>query len=447
MAFSRTLVVSFLAFTIGSAAPATAYLRLHPENPRYLQETTTGKPVLIASVTAIVPSAKTYDWKKGLSEIIEQKLTYSRVWHLGPWSRDQIWPWAYSDVPAVGFPANKVDMEKWNPEYWNRMREAMDRANKGGVYAEIHFFDRCGMSPESRYKGNPWASDNNVNNLEMPTCDKDGTPDFYMYDTKPNLHRQQDRYVTKMIDETIEFSNVIYEIENEHWQHDKPDWVAHWAKFTKDYVAKNYPKSPRLVAYSSLEDDLEACYTMPEVDIVNPHFGNKAEEAPGIMNDYIEPRWAKKKAINVDEFANGLEDPKVLRIMCWTIITSGAHFHIEDATPKSKPYEIVENLRQFKLQSGWDFVHSAPNKKLIVTGNGYCMARPGVEYVAFFPEGGSASITMPKGKYTARWWSTTANEFQGKHEFSHKGGVKALVAPDKAEWVLQIRAGKISSEF
>ena len=88
-------------------------------------------------------------------------------------------------------------------------------------------FDRCGMSPgtDSRWGSNPWAHNNNVNNLELPDAQppNDGTPDFYDYSGKPNLSNQQERYVRKMIDETIVYSKVIYEIENEHWQHSNPD--------------------------------------------------------------------------------------------------------------------------------------------------------------------------------------------------------------------------------
>jgi hypothetical protein len=47
--------------------------------------------------------------------------------------------------------------------------------------------------------------------------------------------------------------------------------------------------------------------------------------------------WQHGKAINVDEFANGLADAALLRRICWTIVMSGGNFHIEDPDPASAP--------------------------------------------------------------------------------------------------------------
>ena len=433
-----------LIFLILAEVPAWAYLRIHPDNPHYFQESTTGEAVLIASCAGVVPTARDSSYFSQIAEMRAKHITYGRVWHFLPWGGENaVWPWAESDVPGAnwgGRGGNKLDMEKWNPSYWNRIKDAMARCERAGIYCEIHLFDRCGMSPaaESRWASNPWASDNNVNNLETPPSSGDGTPEFYKFREKPNLRRQQERYARKMIDETIKFSNMIYEIENEHWAYNNPDWAAYWGRFVKDYIRENYPDSPRLISYSSLVDDLEAFYDRTEVDIINRHFGNEAERDPDALNRYIEPRWAKGKPINIDEFANGVSDPALLRRMCWIIITSGGHFHIEDCEPEAKPFEICENIRQFRLQSKWDLIRSAPNRSLVTSGTGYCMANPGREYVAFFPEGGRAAIKLEPGRYAARWWNTSEGGFSEPVEFSHPGGEKSFQTPAGRDWVLHI---------
>ncbi|MDO8683334.1 MAG: hypothetical protein Q7N50_07635 [Armatimonadota bacterium] len=425
-----------------AGSPALGYLKVHPENPHYFQETKTGKAVMLAGCAGLVPSAYKYNYVHHLNEMISGGVTYGRVWHFLPWEgKNAIWPWGRSDVPGAPMGGCKIDMNTWNPVYWHRMRDSMSRADKAGIYMEIHLFDRCGMSPPDahRYKGNPWASDNNVNNLETPTSDKDGTPEFYMYATKPNLRAQQERYVKKMIDETISCSNIIYEIENEHWQYDNPDFASHYAQFVKEHIAKNYPKSPRLVSYSSLQDDLEAFYKIPWVDIVNRHYGNECERNPATLNDYIERRWKLNKAINIDEFANGVVDPDLLRKMCWIIITSGGNFHIEDAEEPSNPFGICGNIRKFNEGSNWNFIRSAPNKKLVTSGEGYCMAQPGVEYVLYFPAGGEKSVAVSPGKYKSMWWNPTKSGFSGEETFLHNYGDRKFTAPDANDWVLHIK--------
>jgi hypothetical protein len=394
------------------------------------------------------------DYVAQIAEMVEKHITYGRVWHFLPWGNGEkvVWPWGRSNVSGAymgGYGGKKFDMDTWNPEYWRRMRDSMDRCNKAGIYSEIHLFDRCGMSPpsKSRWGGNPWASDNNINNLELPDSSGEGTPEFYKFTEKPNLRKQQERYVRKMIDETIAYPNVIYEIENEHWKYNNPDWAAYWGKFVKDYIAKKSPGSPRLISYSSLEDDLEAFYTRPEVDIINRHFGKACTIDPNAennyaLNEYIEPRWSKNKPINIDEFANGVGDPAQLRMLCWTIVTSGGHYHIEDCKPESKPFDICENIRRFRVESKWDFIHSAPNKALIKSKNGCCMAQPGKEYVAYFPKGGTVRVELAAAKkYSARWWNPNKGGFSGPVTFSHTGGEKSLQTPDEADWVLHVVKG------
>lgn len=439
----------YIALVIAVCAQsATGYLRIHPENPRYFQETTTGKPVLIASCAGVVPTARDCDYVRQIIEMRTKNITYGRVWHFLPWGgKVAIWPWAESQTPGGfwgGRGGYKLDLNVWNPLYWNRLRDAMARCERAGIYCEIHLFDRCGMSPASkdRWGNNPWASDHNINNLETPDSSGDGTPDFYKIHEKPNLRYHQERYVRKMIDETIRFSNMIYEIENEHWNYNNPEWAAYWGKFIKDYIREKYPDCPRLVSYSSLQEDLEAFYDRDEVDIINRHFGNEAERNPDVLNQYIESRWAKGKPINIDEFANGVTDASLLRKMCWIIITSGGHFHIEDCEPSAKPFDVCENIRQFLIQSGWDFVHSAPNRTLVTSGQGYCMAKPGKEYVAYFPNGGKAGIKLEKGHHVARWWNTVSGGFENDLEFEHAGGEKILNAPTQGDWVLHIASVK-----
>jgi hypothetical protein len=427
---------------MGIMVPGAAfgYLRLHPENPRYFQETRTGEAVLITGYASIVPSDVTYDYVKGLDEIRSWRVHWSRVWHFLPWATSNaIWPWARSATPGAYMGGNKFDLGTWNDTYWRRLKDSLARAQAGGVYAEIHLFDRVGLSPADweRYGNNPWASNNNVNGLEMPPADRDGTPEFYEFASRPNLRTRQEAYVRKMIEETIGYPNVIYEIENEHWESDDPAFADHWARFVKAHIAANYPSQPRLVSYSSLERDLDEFLTRDSVDVVNRHYGNEAEGNNALLNQYLEGNWQHGKAINVDEFANGVTDPALLRRMCWIIVTSGGHFHIEDADLAARPFEVVENLRAFKALSGWDFVHASPRKAVVSGGGGYCMEQAGVEYVCYFPQGGTKTLTLASGDYRGAWWNPRTGGFTAAGRVAG-GAARTLAPPAAGDWVLHL---------
>ena len=421
-------------------------LRIHPANPHYFQDRASARAVLIASHGNIVPTATNFDYVAQIEERRANHIRYCRVWHFLPFEgANAIWPWQRSSVGGAymgGRNGNRFDLNVFNPVYFNRVADAVSRANLAGIYTQLHIFDRVGMSPASddRWGNNPWARDNNIGDLEVPNARQpnDGIPDFYRFDEKPNLRAQQERYLRKIIDETIRVPSIHYEIENEHLEDSSTQWAIHYGQLVKDYIAANYPETPRLVSYSSLAGDLEAHYGSPAIDVINKHFGTDAEGDPEILNQYLEPRWSRNKAINVDEFANGVTDTALLRRMCWTILASGGNFHVEDAEPASNPFGVVENIRRFLEQSGWFFVEAAPNRGLITSGGGYCMAQVGTEYVCYFPTGGTKRLSLAAGRYNQRWWNPTQGGFFNVATFTHPGGERTLNPPDGRDWALQL---------
>jgi hypothetical protein len=430
-----------------AAGPALGYLKIHPSDPHYLQETTTGEAVVTTSHGNIVPNESNYDDEAGFRLTNQSwRMMYARSWHFCPWAgTNAIWPWAASATGGGywgGNGGNKLDLNSWNATCWTRHKNSVNRADNADCYVQIMLFDRCGMSPgtDTRWGNNPWAANNNINNLEVPNANppNDGTPDFYHYSYKPNLKNQQERYVRKMIDETITYDNVIYEVENEHWAHSDIGWCDYWCLFIKNYIGSNYANSPRLTSYSSLESDLDDAYYLGALDIVNKHYGNAAENDPSMINDYFESKWHHNKAINLNEFANGLTDTNVLREMCWTTLTSGGHFHVEDANDASRPFEVVDIIMRFKSYANWNFIGADPSDNLITSGGGYCLANPGVDYLCYFPSGGSKTVNLASGNYRSEFWDPSSGGFYSVSMFSHGGGGKSFSCPDGNDWALHI---------
>jgi hypothetical protein len=438
---SRILAIccGLVAWLAGSGA-ARAQLRLHPDNPRYLQDVKTGAPILITSHGSIAPTDSAYDYTVGIADLAARQVPYARVWHLLTWATSTaVWPWVRSDVPGAYLGGNKYDLDQFGTDYFIRMGDALTRARDAGILAEIHLFERCSMSPPSwdRWGNNPWASDNNINQLELPPAAEDGTPEFYLFDQSPRLRARQELYLRKLLDETVSFENLIYEIENEHWDHDDPAYADHWARFVKDHLATVHGVE-RVVSYNSLEGDLEAFYTRDSVDIVNKHYGGEPEANPTVLVDYLRGHWQYGKPINIDEFANGLGDPDLLRRMCWTIVTCGGHFHIEDPEPAARAFDLVENFRLFKGLSGWDFVHAAPDPQVLVSGTGTCMHQAGTELVCTFEDGATRTLAPAAGSYRLDWWDPRQGGFTERGEVQLDGTASAFTPPDDHDWVLQL---------
>ena len=50
-------------------------------------------------------------------------------------------PWARSNVPGYLVCGNKFDLDKWDPEYFKRLKDFITRAGARGIVVEICFFN------------------------------------------------------------------------------------------------------------------------------------------------------------------------------------------------------------------------------------------------------------------------------------------------------------------
>ena len=396
-------------------------LSLHPDNPHYFQATyriggsSVSEPVLIASHMNIVPTSTEVSYTGTIDQMSANNLRYGRVWHLLPFAANPdtvYWPWArQTGVPADAcYDSSK---RRWNllptsgrivenANYWPRMRGtvppgpepgALPYASERCITSEIMLFDKSGML-QGAWRFNPWAEGNNYPGFALPGCNGPGggVPNFYN-SALPGLRAAQEAYVRTMIDETLS-KNVIYEIENEHNRNDGGVWARYWGIFIKDYIDTIDPAhaNPRLVSYSSLGADLNSALIdqTNQIHVINKHFAPPDEDNfPGVLNvmsDYIRGSWGNGsqdygKAINIDEFGNGLGsdhtpagncgspsqlayDSLRLRQMAWVIVASGGHFHIEDVHDCFRwtyAQPIVDNIRSFVMASAWNFVGSKPS--------------------------------------------------------------------------------------
>ena len=81
------MVVSLLA------SPAMGYLKLHPDNHRYFEETQTGEAVVITGHGAVVPCDGSLDFVTRFHEYPQTwRMQYVRDWHFTPWSAKSLSP-------------------------------------------------------------------------------------------------------------------------------------------------------------------------------------------------------------------------------------------------------------------------------------------------------------------------------------------------------------------
>ncbi len=145
----------------------------------------------------------------------------------------------------------RYDLDRWDEEYWGRLRTFLSETKRRGIIVQLEFFDRWNEAGDSRKPGNgwyssPWNPNNNINYDwdDSPLLQPGKTPfynPFHLAAVRqdPVLLKVQQRYVRKVLDVVIDggFDHVIFQIDNESGIGDatlEPD--PYWARFARDYA-------------------------------------------------------------------------------------------------------------------------------------------------------------------------------------------------------------------
>ncbi len=171
-----------------------------------------------------------FDYKKFLDYLSENGMNLTRIYPgamlekpdkyhignpLGPLPGRQILPWAKSTQTGAnpllaedGNPSFKYDLESWNPEYFNRLKDFVSYAGKKNIIVEVAFFN--GMYYDC-WPLNALYHENNIQNVGQYEAEDCGL--FTTNETRnQDVIRYQKEYIKKITIELNGFDNLIYDI-------------------------------------------------------------------------------------------------------------------------------------------------------------------------------------------------------------------------------------------
>ena len=141
----------------------------------------------------------------------------------------------------------KFDLDQWNDEYWERFRNMLKWTAERDIIVQIEVWDRFDYYA-AHWQGSPWRPANNVNYTveqaaladtynEHPANDKQPffhtVPGMPRYQKKLDLiHRNQERFVDRMLSDSLEYDHVLYCMNNE--TSTPPEWGQYWIRFIKE---------------------------------------------------------------------------------------------------------------------------------------------------------------------------------------------------------------------
>ncbi len=375
--WSITLLVWFAGLSI--AAP----LQLHPDNPHYFLWRS--KPTILIGSTEHYGAVLNgdFDYTKYLATLKADGLNLTRTFSgaycegvgnfniknntLAPAAGKLICPWARSDQDGCAGGGNKFDLTKWDPRYFERLRDFIAKADAAGVVVELVLF--CPFYEDSMWNLSPMNARNNVNGVS--TIDRE-----QVYALKEDrLTAIQKEMVRKIVTELKDCENLYYEICNEpYFGGVTLEWQAAIAQVITETEATLGVK--HLIAQNIANHQQKIENPNPQVSIFNFHYAR-----PPVT---VRENWGLNRPIGDDETGFDGSEDKTYRREAWNfMLAGGAIFnHLdysfsvgkEDGTGKvSAPgggsAALRKQLRYLKeTLEAFDFIRTVPVKEIVKTG-------------------------------------------------------------------------------
>ena len=230
LGFLATGLFAFFSTATFAQQKTDTPVQLHPQNPHYF--------LFHGKAMALIGSGEHYgavfngdfDYHKYLQTLEAEGMNYTRLFggsyvempaksfgilrnDLAPAPGRFVAPWARTDTAGYAGGGNKFDLSKWNPEYFQRLHDFLEEANRRGVVVEITLFSS--QYADVQWNLSPFKRENNVNSTDEIDWKKLNTLE------NGNILGYQERYTRKLVREASTYPNVIFEIANEPWS-DRP---------------------------------------------------------------------------------------------------------------------------------------------------------------------------------------------------------------------------------
>jgi hypothetical protein len=451
-------------------------IKRHPDNPHYFSFN--GQPILLITSAehygAVVN--KDFDYLTYFDALKSYGLNYTRIYPgvlfepmgkfikgntLGPKPASLIVPWARSNVPGYLVCGNKFDLDKWDPEYFKRLKDFVARAAERGIVVEICFFN---SQYSDTWPISPLYYENNIQGV--------GECDYLDAQTlkHADLVRRMDDYVSKIAQEVSEFDNVILEICDEpslFTSHaEAGPWVAHFVGTIRT-AESNLPKK-HLIA-QEVEGPVGGPIDLsanPGVSvIVGQYVWEGGSEQMGGMKA-LDHEYGHNKPIELNETAyyplwyKG-DQVAASRVEAWEfMVGGGASFNqlngqFTVANPAGKTPDnalVLSALRNLKnFLDSFDFLKMHLDKTFIASGvpaGAYCrgISQPGQQYALYLHHSkleernhyyvvtpGNYTeklvLSLSAGTYKADWVDPAVGSVVHTETFTHQGGSRTFDTP------------------
>lgn len=452
-------------------------ISLHPQNGHYFLFR--GQP------TVLITSAEHYgavvnldfDYIPYLNELQAKNLNYTRIFvgsyielpgafkimnnTLAPLPERLIVPWARSSTPGYFHGGDKFNLNKWDKNYFSRLKDFVKEAGDRGIVVEVTLFSS--IYSDGGWNVSPLNPQNNTSGL--PPIDRKRAQTLDNHGLLP----YQEKMVRKIVRELRNYDNLFFEIQNEPWTdhpvsdglvvqrdtaapkwHNKADiptaevmaWQERIASTIVKAEARRRPHKRHLIAQNIANFRHRIQNPNPAVSIFNFHY---ALPEAVTLNDGL------NKVIGFDE--SGFAGPwdVTYRQHAWRFMLAGGGLfnHLdysfspdhEDGTdtpsaPGGGSAALREQISILKdFITSFNFIALHPDQsviKEIKDGEALALVAKDKKEYALYVEGGprtEVQLEMEPGTFRAEWINTLTGKTDKAETFRHTGGARLLISP------------------
>jgi len=425
------LILILAACLTAYGAPATGPLRPLKNNPRYFTDGS-GKAIYLAGShnwhnfqdnghrfpTSDDPPPK-FDYNGYLDFLVAHHHNFFRLWRweAPKWADAQPkgmikfcepHPWVRTGPGAARDDKPRFDLAKFDPAYFNRMRERVIAARDRGIYVSIMLFEGWELQFTDAWTYHPFNGANNINSVDGDANGDGSGVEFNMLENSAagrRVREFQEAYLRKVVDTVSDLDNVLYEVCNEASGASTP-WQYHVIHYMKQYEATKPKQHPVGMTFQYRGGANALLYNSP-ADWISPNPGGPDER-------YIENPWppdAGKVIVNDTDHLWGHTGGDAVWV--WKSFTRGLNvLFMEELLPspvwQDSARDAMGQTRMFAEKM--NLAEMIPSKE--ISNTSYCLANRGKEYLVFQSDKGefTVNLTDAPGTFSAEWFNITTGK-------------------------------------
>jgi hypothetical protein len=318
-------------------------------------------------------------------------------------------PWLRTGPGLATDGKPKFDLTRFNPEYFDRMRNRIIAAKDRGMYVSVMLFEGWELEFRDAWDGHPFNRNNNINDIDGDANGDGRGPEFDMLVDTPTGKKVlaiQEAYIRQVIDTVNDLDNVLYEVCNEAGSYSK-DWQYYIIRYVKDYEARKAMRHPVGMTFMYKGGTNDELFNSP-ADWVSPNTGDPHQS-------YLEDppsKYVGKVIVNDTDHLCGHTCGDAVWV--WKSFCRGLNVLLmEELTPPPTWHDSArEGMGQTRQYADKiNLAEMTPHDELASVH--YCLAKPGSEYLVFQP-GNRGEFTVDlrdgAGPYAVEWFSVNSGK-------------------------------------